>query len=194
MEKALNAIQGVDHQRQWQDEEVRQARIAFDLAQQRYAAGAETLLSVLQTQRTLYDAQDQQAQLRLARLQGSVALYKALGVAGRCLRAEGHRGRNAAPGHRSGHDVLQRKMPRIPGPARHPPHQIADRIILAKGDAQRQFHDLDIHLHRLAGTRAGTVLQPWVSGPSQGSSTSTQRPGANQSTPLTCIRRTWPGW
>ena len=154
VEKALNAIQGVDHQRQWQDEEVRQARIAFDLAQQRYAAGAETLLSVLQTQRTLYDAQDQQAQLRLARLQGSVALYKALGVAGRCLRAEGHRGRNAAPGHRSGHDVLQRKMPRIPGPARHPPHQIADRIILAKGDAQRQFHDLDIHLHRLAGTRA----------------------------------------
>lgn len=79
VEKALNAIQGVDHQRQWQDEEVRQARIAFDLAQQRYAAGAETLLSVLQTQRTLYDAQDQQAQLRLARLQGSVALYKALG-------------------------------------------------------------------------------------------------------------------
>lgn len=79
VEKALNAIHGVDHQRQWQDEEVRQARIAFDLAQRRYRAGAETLLSVLQTQRTLYESQDQQAQLRLARLQGSVALYKALG-------------------------------------------------------------------------------------------------------------------
>ncbi|MBF8722986.1 efflux transporter outer membrane subunit [Pseudomonas guariconensis] len=79
VEQALNAIHGVDRQRQWQDEEVRQARIAFELAQQRYGAGAETLLSVLQTQRTLYDAQDQQAQLRLARLQGSVALYKALG-------------------------------------------------------------------------------------------------------------------
>lgn len=79
VEKALNAIRGVDNQRQWQDEEVRQARIAFDLAQQRYAAGAETLLSVLETQRTLYEAQDQLAQLRLARLQGSVALYKALG-------------------------------------------------------------------------------------------------------------------
>lgn len=79
VEKALNAIRGVDHQRQWQDEEVTQARLAFDLAQQRYGAGAETLLSVLETQRTLYAAQDQQAQLRLARLQGSVALYKALG-------------------------------------------------------------------------------------------------------------------
>lgn len=79
VEKALNAIAGVDRQRQWQDEEVRQARIAFELAEQRYAAGAETLLIVLETQRTLYQALDQQAQLRLARLQGSVALYKALG-------------------------------------------------------------------------------------------------------------------
>ncbi|HEK1691319.1 TPA: efflux transporter outer membrane subunit [Pseudomonas putida] len=79
VEKALNAIEGVERQRLWQDEEVLQARQAFDLAQQRYAAGAETLLTVLETQRTLYLAQDQQAQLRLARLQGSVALYKALG-------------------------------------------------------------------------------------------------------------------
>ncbi|WP_349976304.1 efflux transporter outer membrane subunit [Pseudomonas sp. WHRI 8519] len=79
VEKALNAIEGVERQRLWQDEEVVQARQAFGLAQQRYEAGAETLLSVLETQRTLYLAQDQQAQLRLARLQGSVALYKALG-------------------------------------------------------------------------------------------------------------------
>ncbi|MOA58592.1 Toluene efflux pump outer membrane protein TtgI precursor [compost metagenome] len=79
MEKALNAISGIDRQRQWQDEELTQARLAFDIAQRRYSAGAETLLSVLETQRTLYLAQDQQAQLRLARLQGSVALYKALG-------------------------------------------------------------------------------------------------------------------
>lgn len=79
VEKTLNGIDGVDRQRQWQDEEVRQARTAFDLAESRYRAGAETLLTVLETQRTLYQAQDQQVQLRLARLQGSVALYKALG-------------------------------------------------------------------------------------------------------------------
>ncbi|OAI94234.1 efflux transporter outer membrane subunit [Pseudomonas putida] len=79
VEKALNGIDGVDRQREWQDEEVRQARTAFELAQSRYRAGAETLLTVLETQRTLYQAQDQQVQLRLARVQGSVALYKALG-------------------------------------------------------------------------------------------------------------------
>ncbi|KTT02805.1 efflux transporter outer membrane subunit [Pseudomonas parafulva] len=79
VEKALNALDGVDRQRHWQDEEVRQAQLAFDLAEQRYGAGAETVLTVLETQRTLYTAQDQQATLRLARLQASVALYKALG-------------------------------------------------------------------------------------------------------------------
>lgn len=79
VEKALNGIEGVERQRQWQDEEVRQARIAFELADSRYQAGAETLLTVLETQRTLYQAQDQQVQLRLSQLQGSVGLYKALG-------------------------------------------------------------------------------------------------------------------
>ncbi|WP_327440097.1 efflux transporter outer membrane subunit [Pseudomonas donghuensis] len=79
VEKALNDISGVDQQRQSQDEEVEQARIAFALSERRYQAGAETLLTVLETQRALYQAQDQQVQLRLARLQGSVALYKALG-------------------------------------------------------------------------------------------------------------------
>jgi Outer membrane protein len=88
VEKALNAIHGVEQQRQWQDQEVEQARLAFDLAQRRYAAGAETLLSVLETQRTLYLAQDQQAQLRLARLQGSVALYKALGGGWQVVKAD----------------------------------------------------------------------------------------------------------
>ena len=79
VEKALNSISGVDRQRQWQDEEVSQARTAFELAERRYRAGAETLLTVLETQRTLYEAQDQQVQLRLARVQASVGLYKALG-------------------------------------------------------------------------------------------------------------------
>lgn len=86
VEKALNGIGGVDRQRQWQDEELRQARTAFELAQQRYRAGAETLLTVLETQRSLYEAQDQQVQLRLARVQGSVALYKALGGGWQALR------------------------------------------------------------------------------------------------------------
>ena len=79
VEKALNSASGLDQQRQWQDEELKQAQHAFDIAQSRYQAGAEVLLTVLETQRTLYQAQDQHVQLRMARLQASIALYKALG-------------------------------------------------------------------------------------------------------------------
>ncbi|MFL6969004.1 efflux transporter outer membrane subunit [Pseudomonas alvandae] len=79
VEKALNGIRGLDQQRQWQREELDQAQTAFDIAQRRYQAGAEDLLTVLETQRTLYAAQDMNVQLRLARVQASVALYKALG-------------------------------------------------------------------------------------------------------------------
>ncbi|TFH81692.1 efflux transporter outer membrane subunit [Pseudomonas kribbensis] len=79
VEKALTSIRGLDEQRQWQSEELRQAQTAFDIAQSRYQAGAEDLLTVLQTQRTLYAAQDLNVQLRLSRLQASIALYKALG-------------------------------------------------------------------------------------------------------------------
>lgn len=79
VEKALNSIRGLDAQRQWQSEELTQAQTAFTLAQSRYQAGAEDLLTVLETQRTLYAAQDLNVQLRLSRLQASIALYKALG-------------------------------------------------------------------------------------------------------------------
>ncbi|MCX4221367.1 MULTISPECIES: efflux transporter outer membrane subunit [Pseudomonas] len=79
VEKALNSIRGLDEQRQWQSEELRQAQTAFDIAQSRYQAGAEDLLTVLETQRTLYAAQDLNVQLRLSRMQASIALYKALG-------------------------------------------------------------------------------------------------------------------
>lgn len=79
VEKALTSIRGLDQQRQWQSEELAQAQTAFDIAQSRYQAGAEDLLSVLETQRTLFAAQDLNVQLRLARLQASIGLYKALG-------------------------------------------------------------------------------------------------------------------
>ncbi|MHC3821880.1 efflux transporter outer membrane subunit [Pseudomonas sp. G3-19] len=79
VEKALNSIRRLDEQRLWQNEELNQAQTAFDIAQSRYQAGAEDMLTVLETQRTLYAAQDQNVQLRLARMQASIALYKALG-------------------------------------------------------------------------------------------------------------------
>jgi NodT family efflux transporter outer membrane factor (OMF) lipoprotein len=79
VEKALNSIRGLDEQRGWQSEELSQAKTAFNIAQSRYQAGAEDLLTVLETQRTLYAAQDLNVQLRLSRMQASIALYKALG-------------------------------------------------------------------------------------------------------------------
>ncbi|MBO3274863.1 efflux transporter outer membrane subunit [Pseudomonas schmalbachii] len=79
VESGLNAVSGFDARLQAQAEQVRQARLAFELADSRYRAGAENLLTLLDAQRTLYAAQDLQAALRQARLQASVALYKALG-------------------------------------------------------------------------------------------------------------------
>jgi len=79
VEKTLSSITRLDQQRQWQREELQQAQTAFQIAESRYQAGAEDLLTVLETQRTLYTAQDLDVQLRLSRLQASIALYKALG-------------------------------------------------------------------------------------------------------------------
>ena len=55
------------------------AREALRLAEVRYREGADDLLSVLDAQRTLFDAQDQLALVRLDRLDAAVALFKALG-------------------------------------------------------------------------------------------------------------------
>ncbi|MEG0447770.1 MAG: TolC family protein, partial [Comamonas sp.] len=62
-----------------QAEELEQARKALTLAEARYRAGAESLLTLLDVQRSLYQAQDMAVQLHQERLQKSVALYKALG-------------------------------------------------------------------------------------------------------------------
>jgi outer membrane protein TolC len=78
-ETVLSAINGLDAQRYAQAEELLQAQRAFDLAELRYKAGAETLLTLLDTQRTLFAAQDLSVQLRLQRLQTAVDLYKVLG-------------------------------------------------------------------------------------------------------------------
>lgn len=79
VEVALNAQRGTDAQAAAQAEELRQARSAARLAESRYRAGAETLLTLLDAQRTLYAAQDAAVQAQLARLRARVALFKAMG-------------------------------------------------------------------------------------------------------------------
>lgn len=76
---ALNGLAGVEAQWQAQQAVLEQAELAFRLAESRYRAGADSLLTLLDSQRTLFTAQDDSAQLQLARLQAGVALYRALG-------------------------------------------------------------------------------------------------------------------
>jgi len=61
-----------------QEQVLVQARRALGLAEVRYREGADDLLSVLDAQRTLFQAEDQLAQIRLSRLLASVALWLAL--------------------------------------------------------------------------------------------------------------------
>lgn len=76
---ALLAVDSLEAQRATQAEQEKQARQALAIAESRYRAGAETSLTLLDAQRTLYATLDGGAQLQLARLQASVGLYKALG-------------------------------------------------------------------------------------------------------------------
>lgn len=79
VEVALNGLSGTAAQQQAQDEVLLQAERAFRLAESRYRAGAETLLTLLDTQRSLYSAEDEAARLRMLHLQASVNLARALG-------------------------------------------------------------------------------------------------------------------
>ena len=79
VESVLNEINGLEKQAEWQAKELTQAKRALTLAEIRYKAGAETLLIMLDAQRTLYSAQEQSVQLLLASLQARISLYKALG-------------------------------------------------------------------------------------------------------------------
>ncbi|MEZ2299701.1 efflux transporter outer membrane subunit [Variovorax sp. RCC_210] len=76
---ALEGMSFVDAQAMAQADELAEAHRAAALSEARYRAGAETLLVLLDAQRTLYAAQDLAVQLRLARLQARVSLYRALG-------------------------------------------------------------------------------------------------------------------
>ena len=58
---------------------VTSSRRAFDVSEQRLREGTIDLVTVLQTQQTLFTAEDALAQAQLARLQAIVSLYQALG-------------------------------------------------------------------------------------------------------------------
>jgi NodT family efflux transporter outer membrane factor (OMF) lipoprotein len=79
VENALVAANRTAVQESLQGQVRDSAQRTLRLAEIRYREGVDDLLSVLDAQRTLFQAQDQLAQIRLARLDASVALYRALG-------------------------------------------------------------------------------------------------------------------
>ena len=87
VEVALNAVTGYDLQASAQAQELTQAQRAYNLAESRYKAGAETLMTLLDVQRTLYAALDNAVQFKLLMLQARVSLYRALGGGWKTINA-----------------------------------------------------------------------------------------------------------
>lgn len=92
VEVALNAVASLAAQAPLQVQQLTQAQRALTLAESRYRAGADTLLTLLDAQRSVYAAQDEAVQLKLAQLLSAVALYKALGGGWRAEDANHTRG------------------------------------------------------------------------------------------------------
>ena len=79
VERALVATQQSARREQLQREVVRSSRLAFEISETRLREGAVDLVTVLNTQQALFQADDNLAQARLARLQAVVSLFQALG-------------------------------------------------------------------------------------------------------------------
>ena len=79
VEIALDAIRQTSLRVTLQTQVVKSSRQAFDISETRLREGTIDLVTVLQTQQTLYQAQDTLFQAQLARLQAIVSLYQALG-------------------------------------------------------------------------------------------------------------------
>ena len=79
VDDALDRLNVGVQQEQRQQEIVAQAQRALNLASVRYREGSDDLVTLLNAQRSLFQAQDQGVQQRLARLNASIDLYKALG-------------------------------------------------------------------------------------------------------------------
>jgi outer membrane protein TolC len=79
VETALSAIRTTTQREQLQRAVVSASQRAFDISEQRLREGTIDLITVLQTQQSLFTAQDSLVQARLARLQAVVSLYQALG-------------------------------------------------------------------------------------------------------------------
>jgi outer membrane protein, multidrug efflux system len=79
VETALDAIRQTTLRQRLQGDVVTSSRRAFEISEQRLNQGTIDLVTVLQTQQTLYQAEDALVQARLAHVLAVVSLYQALG-------------------------------------------------------------------------------------------------------------------
>lgn len=79
VDNALFSIKQTTIKLQLQRDVVNASRRAFDLAEQQLRAGTADIVTVLNTQLTLFQAEDALSQAQLARLLAIVSLYQALG-------------------------------------------------------------------------------------------------------------------
>jgi outer membrane protein, multidrug efflux system len=79
VESALGQVANYAREEEHLRREVDAAHEAFGISQLQYRQGVADLLNVLQAQQTLFQAKDELAQAKLARLQALVHVYEALG-------------------------------------------------------------------------------------------------------------------
>jgi len=79
VERALIAIRDLTEQERLQIEAVATARRAYELSETQLTAGTIDITTVLNTQKTLFQEQDQLVVVRLTRMQAIVSLFQALG-------------------------------------------------------------------------------------------------------------------
>jgi outer membrane protein, multidrug efflux system len=79
VEQALVALEQTTLQERYQRSVVRASKLAFDLSEQQLRQGTANLVSLLQVEETLFQADDTLAQVQLSRLLAAVALFQALG-------------------------------------------------------------------------------------------------------------------
>jgi outer membrane protein TolC len=79
VERALVAVRDLAEQERLQAEAVATARRAYELSEQQLRAGTIDITTVLNTQRTLFQDQDQLIVVRLTRMQAIVSLFQAVG-------------------------------------------------------------------------------------------------------------------
>jgi outer membrane protein, multidrug efflux system len=80
VEDALAALKSNNEQAVLSLESVRESQNAYDIAKARFDAGAVDYLNLLETQRALFQAQDNQVSITQGQFQSFVQLRKALGT------------------------------------------------------------------------------------------------------------------